>query len=362
MWQSPDSKTYNKNWIWLPFFQWKKEFWKISPIVEQYCSEPIRIAEKWDILLSVRAPVWPTNLADQRCCIGRWLWAIRSNKEYCITSYLLYYFKKFQVEIANLGKWSTFDAITKADLENIEIPLPPLPTQHAIVARLDEASTTIQAAKSAIQGQIDALDTLRQSSLGKVFDGSKWSYKRLDQVSEVIMGQSPKGEAYNSIWDGMPLINWPVEFWKLPFSETIKSKFTTEITKVCKKWDLLICVRGATTWRTNIAWFDACIGRGVAAVRAYENQFYINYFILYKQAAILAQGKWSTFPAITTPELKSFQIPLPPLLEQQQIVSDLDELSQTINNLKTVYTSQLTEYDALWASILDKAFRGELVS
>lgn len=182
MWQSPDSKTYNKNWIWLPFFQWKKEFGKVSPIVEQYCSEPIRTAEPWDILLSVRAPVWPTNLVDQKCCIGRWLWAIRPNKKYSATPYLLYYFKKFQTEIANLGKWSTFDAITKADLENIEIPLPPLPTQHAIVACLDEVSEYIQSAKSAIQDQINVLDVLWQSSLSKVFDNEDYELKKLSEV------------------------------------------------------------------------------------------------------------------------------------------------------------------------------------
>jgi type I restriction enzyme S subunit len=70
----------------------------------------------------------------------------------------------------------------------------------------------------------------------------------------------------------------------------------------------------------------------------------------------------TTIKNVSLKTMRNFQIPLPSLPEQQQIVSDLDKLSQTINNLKTVYKSQLAEYDALWASTLDKAFRGELVS
>ncbi len=77
------------------------------------------------------------------------------------------------------------------------------------------------------------------------------------------MGQSPPGDTYNENNEGVPLINGPVEFGPDPFSETIIGKFTTAPSKMCKKGDLLICVRGATTGRTNIAGFDACIGRGV---------------------------------------------------------------------------------------------------
>lgn len=173
MWQSPDSKTYNKNWDGLPFFQGKKEFWLISPVVEQYCSRPIRIAEKGDILLSVRAPVWPTNIADQKCCIWRGLVAIRANVSKVFPTYLSYFLKKFQSEIGKMGKWSTFDAITKADLESLQIPLPPLEEQKKIVAYLDELNATISKLKSEYQSQLAMLDEMRNSSLDLAFWGSR---------------------------------------------------------------------------------------------------------------------------------------------------------------------------------------------
>ncbi|HHL33367.1 MAG TPA: restriction endonuclease subunit S, partial [Desulfobulbaceae bacterium] len=76
MGQSPPSSTYNTVGNGLPFFQGKAEFGKIFPTVQKYCSNPKKIAEKNSTLLSVRAPVGPTNLADRTCCIGRGLAAI----------------------------------------------------------------------------------------------------------------------------------------------------------------------------------------------------------------------------------------------------------------------------------------------
>ncbi|MCK4604345.1 MAG: restriction endonuclease subunit S, partial [Deltaproteobacteria bacterium] len=81
MGQSPPSKTYNFEEIGLPFFQGKAEFGKMFPMPKKYCSEPTRIAEKNDVLISVRAPVGPTNLANTRCCIGRGLAAIRCEQK-----------------------------------------------------------------------------------------------------------------------------------------------------------------------------------------------------------------------------------------------------------------------------------------
>jgi hypothetical protein len=62
--QSPPSHTYNAHGEGLPFFQGKSEFGESSPTARKWCSLPRRIAEPGDILISVRAPVGPTNLAN----------------------------------------------------------------------------------------------------------------------------------------------------------------------------------------------------------------------------------------------------------------------------------------------------------
>ena len=81
MGQSPPSSTYNEKGVGLPFLQGKIEFGEIHPSPTIYCSNPVKIAEPNDILLSVRAPVGEVNVAPFRCCIGRGISAIRAKQD-----------------------------------------------------------------------------------------------------------------------------------------------------------------------------------------------------------------------------------------------------------------------------------------
>jgi len=122
MGQSPPGDTYNNNQDGLPFFQGKMDFGDINPIPRKWCSAPGRIAYKGDILLCVRAPVGPTNLANQKSCIGRGLAAIRPIAGKSISEFLLYSIKAQEKQIAQIGQGSTFSAIRRKDVENILIP------------------------------------------------------------------------------------------------------------------------------------------------------------------------------------------------------------------------------------------------
>ena len=118
--QSPESKYYNTDGEGLPFFQGKADFGEVYPKIRVFCSKPVKIAEKDDILLSVRAPVGPTNLAPGKVCIGRGLTAIRPS-DILLTKYLLLYLKSFEIELANQGTGTTFKAITQSVIKNMEI-------------------------------------------------------------------------------------------------------------------------------------------------------------------------------------------------------------------------------------------------
>jgi len=161
-----------------------------------------------------------------------------------------------------------------------------------------------------------------------------WEWTRLSEITEIIMGNSPPGNTYNEKGEGVPLINGPVEFSEGPFGHTIKSKFTTKPTKFCGEGDLLICVRGSTTGRTNVAGFKACIGRGVAVIRSKVHQPYINYFILSMRQQIYDLGTGSTFPSISQKHLIRFLVPLPPLNEQRRIVTKVDQLMALCDELE----------------------------
>src|SRR3989344_2808217 len=115
MGQSPPSETYNKQGNGLPFFQGKKEFTNLSPKIEIWCTKPKKIAEKDDVLLSVRAPIGDVNISPEKCGIGRGLAAVKySSKE---NSQLIFYLiKSKENELKKRGTGTTFQAITKPRL------------------------------------------------------------------------------------------------------------------------------------------------------------------------------------------------------------------------------------------------------
>ena len=185
------------------------------------------------------------------------------------------------------------------------------------------------------QRKISNPKSLPHLSLDKVpFSAPEtWQWIRLGDVALVVMGNSPPGSSYNEQGLGVPLINGPVEFSAGAFGLTICRKYTTKPNQMCTTGDMLICVRGATTGRTNIAAFDACIGRGVALVRAWDAQQYVNLYLWYVGKELLAAGKGTTFPSISYADLAGKPLPLPPLAEQHRIVAKVDELMGLIDRL-----------------------------
>ena len=183
-----------------------------------------------------------------------------------------------------------------------------------------------------------------------------WQTKKLSEVCEIIMGQSPDGESYNTTGEGVPLINGPVEFSAESFGKTVRTKFTTQPTKFCKEGDLILCVRGSTTGRMNIAGFDACVGRGVAAIRAKQYQPWINHFISSKRDEIHGKGTGATFPNVSGDSLANFELVVPPLTEQQRIVGLLDEAFEDLATAKANAEKNLRNARALFESHLQSVF------
>lgn len=149
MGQSPPGSTYNERGEGLPFFQGKAEFGTVSPSPKKWCTAPQRIAEAGDILMSVRAPVGPTNQASERCCIGRGLAAIRADEAQLDPGYLRFFLLLVEPTLAGMGQGSTFAAIGRAEIASLRIPLPSLTEQRRIVDLLSRAEGILRLRREA---------------------------------------------------------------------------------------------------------------------------------------------------------------------------------------------------------------------
>lgn len=139
--QSPPGSSYNESGVGLPFFQGKADFGESYPVAKKWCTQPRKIAEAGDILISVRAPVGPTNVASERCCIGRGLAAIRPDERVATRDFVLWTIKQREAELVAKAQGSTFPAIGQKDLKELWVALPPLDEQQRIVAILNRAAT-----------------------------------------------------------------------------------------------------------------------------------------------------------------------------------------------------------------------------
>lgn len=207
--QSPESKYYNSNGDGLPFFQGKADFGELYPSIRVYCSQPTKIAEKDDILLSVRAPVGPTNLAPCKVCIGRGLTAIRPS-EVLLTRYVLLFFRYFEAQLASKGTGTTFKAITQDVVKNLEIPIPPLPEQERIVSRIEELFSQLDAGVETLKKTKAQLSVYRQAVLKEAFS-SELSCKTVE-IREIVddIRIGPFGTMLHKsdyISGGVPVIN-----------------------------------------------------------------------------------------------------------------------------------------------------------
>jgi len=197
MGQSPPSATYNKVGEGLPFLQGNAEFGDKYPKLVLYCSEPIKIAERGDILVSVRAPVGDINIADTRLCIGRGLAAIRPKANILHNNFLYYHlrFNKSRFEMLSAG--STFKAIRRNEFDLYNISLPSFPEQRKIAEILSIVDEAIEKVDEAIEkterlkkGLMQELLTkgighkeFKDTEIGRI--PKEWEIKRLSDVTEI---------------------------------------------------------------------------------------------------------------------------------------------------------------------------------
>ncbi|MCW5864493.1 MAG: restriction endonuclease subunit S, partial [Anaerolineae bacterium] len=364
--QSPPSETYRTSHEGLPFFQGKADFGSRYPIPRIWCIAPQKIAEPGDILISVRAPVGPTNVADVRCCIGRGLSAIRPYPNIADRDFILYALKISEAALAEQGSGSTFSAIGQNHLRALEIPLPPLPEQRRIVAALEERLATVARARQAARAQLDAARALPAAYLRAVFEGANWGPicllgDVLIQRREVIHPRNnPRGEA---LFVGLEHIESGTgnRIGSLP----LKMEMLTGRKPKFYKGDIVYGYLRPYLNKVWVAEFEGLcsvdqyvysVNREVATVE------FVSWFM--RSPTFLSRAPIDTtpgqLPRIRIEEVAAVELSLPPLDVQQQVMEELSREMSAVKQLVDSLESQLTEIEELPAAYLQQAFNGEL--
>lgn len=195
--QSPPGSSYNEIQNGLPFFQGKAEFGLVHPTPVKWCTAPTKLAEAGDILISVRAPVGPTNVAAEKCCIGRGLAAIRPDPIKADADFVHWALIAARPALERKATGSTFPAINRSDLAELRIPLPPLEQQRRIVGLLNRAADIRRRADAARAKARVIIPALFLDMFGDPATNPKgWPTQRLVELADIGSGLT-KGRKLN---------------------------------------------------------------------------------------------------------------------------------------------------------------------
>jgi type I restriction enzyme S subunit len=417
--QSPPSSTYNEDGKGLPFYQGKLEFGEIYPTPQKWCSAPKKIAEKGDVLISVRAPVGPTNMCSEKSCIGRGLAALRVMAG-IEPFFILYLMRAFEKNVAEQGTGTTFNAITGGQLNSFVIPLPPIPEQHRIVAKIEELFTKLDAGIEALKKIKAKLKRYRQAVLKYAFEGkltqewregnkgkigpasailerikeeqkkeTKGKFKELPPVDTSELPQLPDGWVWSRVGDISRTIHYgytasaeanqvgprilritdiqdnSVDWGSVPYckiDDSEKGKY------LLKEGDLVFARTGATVGKSFLirgkipeTVFASYLIRIILEKnidRAYVYDFFqSNHYWSQIHEGKLGIGQ----PNVNAQVLSQIYIPLPSFHEQNKIVEEIENRLSVAEEIEKVAEQSLKQSERLRQSMLKRAFEGKLV-
>lgn len=384
MGQSPDSSSYNELGNGLAFFQGKAEFGLLNPRARKWCTSPTKIAESNDILLSVRAPVGPSNLATETCCIGRGLAAIRAYSP-IDQKFLFYQIRAIEPWLSEQGTGTTFKAISGDFIRSLEVSIAPLNEQKRIADKLDQTLAIVERAKARLARVPEILKQFRQSILAAATDGrltedwrteyrvvTPWRYDILRNVANIIdphpSHRTPKEVAVGIPYIGIGDLNNEGQFDFVNARKVSREVFADHQNRyTLNKGDFIFGKIGTLGRATMLPiGFEYTLSANVILIQPQHNKIESLYLMFVFQAPqtineINIQSKSTSQAAFGIKKMREFPVMVPSFDEQHEIVRRVETLFALADRIEARYKAAAERVDKLTLALLAKAFRGELV-
>ena len=237
---------------------------------------------------------------------------------------------------------ATMKHIRKGDFDNIRIPVPPLAEQQSIVSRLDSAFAKIDAVKANAEKQLNDAKALFQKELSKAMISKEgWEEKKLGEVTEVIHGKNQKDilsetGKYPIYGSGGNIMGYASDY-------------------LCEAGTTILGRKGSINnpmyieekfWNVDTAFGIGPKGNNVSK--------FIYYFVL--SIDWNEKNTGTTLPSLTQQVVKNVKLSVPPLSEQQAIVTHLDTLSEKLKAVEEKQKAIMAECDAMKQALLRDVF------
>ncbi len=371
--QSPPGSSYNDHGDGIPFFQGKAEFGDRFPTTLKWTTEPRKRAPEGSVLISVRAPVGPTNVAPVDCAIGRGLAALNPLGGIS-TGYMLWVMRQSAPNLVEQATGSTFDAITGSQLRTHRLPIAPLQEQQRIAAAIEEHFSRLDAAEATLSATSRKLVALRTSFLTDACRGA-WPKAQLSDIITSLRNgvfvsrpsAQPPGHPIYRISAVRPLV---LRTGDIRFADPVPEKAATY--KV-ESGDILV-----TRYSGNPSYVGAAAvvppgGAGilhpdklirVVADRDKALPEWIAAYLTVGEGRRGIEQRLKTTAGqvgISGSQLKTVQVAVPPLSHQQDVVAKIAILQEAQGRVRQQLDGIAAQVQALRRSVLAAAFSGRLV-
>ena len=318
---------------------------------------------------------WPgrKGLLNQRVC------RIHFDSNHYDKSFLFICIQPYLDAINSETSAVTVKHLSSRSINNIPFPLPPLPEQRAIVAKIEELFSKLNKGEEDLKKAQEQLKIYRQAVLKKAFEGKltnpPMTIRTLDSLTSLITkGTSPKWQGFDYTTDSNQLLFVTSENVREGYISLEKEKYLplgfNEVQKrsVLQKGDVLFNIVGASIGRAAIFELGKLsnINQAVALIRLDEevlNQ-YVNYFLnsegakqeyLKKQVDVARAN-------LSLQNVKDIEIPFCNIDQQRIVIREIESRLSICDNIEASISESLDKSKALRQSILKKAFEGTLLS
>jgi len=264
-------------------------------------------------------------------------------------------------------KWIGQAGVNTKMLKSIQIPLPPLPEQKRIVARIEALFSKIDEIKRLRKEANDLAKTLLQSALHEVFskaDEKEWRWVRLGEVVQLINGKAFRPSEWSDT--GLPIIR--IQNLNDPNKPFNYCNFKVPRKYIIDNGDILLSWSGtpgtsfgAHKWNRGKGVLNQHIFKVIFKKEWEVNKDYFVYSVNHKLNELIQKAHGGVgLQHVTKKKIQELQIPLPSLPEQKRIIAYLGTIQQKAQALQKLQTETEKEIERLREAILHKVFRGEL--
>ena len=364
MGQSPVGETCNTNGNGMPLLNGPTEFGIRNPLAVQFTVDSKRLSRPGDVLFCVRgSTTGRMNWADKTYAIGRGLAAIRHRNGEAYKYFLRGVIDHKLPLLLASATGSTFPNISKSQLEELEISIPPLPEQKAIASIL-----------SSLDGKIDLLHRQNQT-LEKMAETlfrqwfveeakEEWEESQLrDIVSKIVdnRGKTPPTVDFktdyplievNAINSDDCLINYDV-IRKYVIDETYGNWFRQHL----EKYDIIISTVGTIGVFSLFLNKVGCIAQNLVGLRFDKvSSFFVYNFLRTNIDTILNLDIGGVQPSIKVPHLLSLSLKLPP----EGLINNFHRTVEPFYEKVKLNQTLIQNLAALRDNLLPKLMSGEV--